>query len=315
MDDTVDLVIIGSGPAGYVAAIYAGRANIKTNLFEGFTNFYPGGQLMTTTLVENFPGFPNGILGPDLMMSMKAQAKKFGVIFINDDVLDLSLSSWPYSVKGSRKSCLAKSIILATGAEPIKLQIPGVEEFWQRGVSTCAVCDGAAPIFKNKDLYVIGGGESAIEEALFLTKFASKVFIVHRRDRLKASSIMSAKAMSHPKIEVLWNTEIIEILGDKVVTKVKLKNNVSHDKHEYDAAGVFFAIGHKPNTGFLKGQISLSESGHIIVKGRSSKTNVDGVFAAGDVQDERYRQAITAAGSGCIAALDAIKWLEEKGYL
>lgn len=311
MKESLDLIIIGSGPAGYCAAIYAGRANIKCILFEGSS---PGGQLMSTTLVENFPGFQNGVLGPDLMMNMREQAQKFKVRLLSEEVIDISFDSWPYLVKGKKSSFLTKSIIIATGAESKKLNIEGVDRFWQKGVSTCAVCDGAAPIFKNKDLYVIGGGESAIEEALFLTKFAKMVYIVHRRDRLKASNIMATKAMNHPKIEILWNTEITEILGNDVVTKVRLKNNVDNRDQIRDAAGIFFAIGHKPNTDFLK-KLSINENGYIITIGRTTKTNIDGVFAAGDVQDERYRQAICAAGSGCMAALDVLKWLEEKGIL
>lgn len=315
--DIKNLVIIGSGPAGYTAAIYTARAGIETILFEGFKSGIPGGQLMTTTIVENFPGFKDGIMGAELMENMKKQALRFDVKVLKKDVDAIDLQKDPYEIIFSDGKILTRSIIIATGATPKRLSIKGAgdNEFWQKGVSTCAVCDGAAPIFRDKEIFVIGGGDSAAEEALFLTKFAKKVFIVHRRDRLRASNILAKKAMEHPKIEVLWNTEIIEILGDKIVKEVVLLNNQTNERKKTSAGGVFFAIGHIPNTSFLKDQIVLDDRGYILIKKSSSQTNKEGVFACGDVQDPVYRQAIVASGSGCMAALDAQKWLLEKGYL
>ncbi len=310
-----NLVIIGSGPAGYTSAIYAARANLNPILFEGFMAGVAGGLLMTTTEVENFPGFPDGIFGPDLMGRMKNQALKYKTTILTEDIINIDLSSHPFILKGSKTSLESNAVILATGSNPKKLDIPGANEFWQRGVSTCATCDGALPIFRNKDLFVIGGGDSAIEEAIFLTRFASKIFIVHRKDALRASKIMSLRASSNPKIEIIFNTELKEIFGDKAVNGVLLKNNVTQKETKVSASGVFFAIGHTPNTAFLKNQITLNENGYILVRKGSTHTNKEGVFAAGDVQDFVYRQAITAAASGCMAALDAQKWLEEKGFL
>lgn len=311
----VNLVIIGSGPAGYTASIYSARANLAPVLFEGFMSGLPGGLLMTTTDVENFPGFPEGIIGPALMDKLRSQAKKYKTVILSEDVLSVDLSSHPFTINGSKTKLQTNALIIATGSTPKKLDIPGVKEFWQKGVSTCATCDGALPIFRNKNIVVIGGGDSAVEEAIFLTRFASKVFIVHRKDVLKASKIMALRAMDNPKIEVIWNTEVKEIFGDKVVNGVLLKNNVTNKETRFETSGVFFAIGHAPNTAFLKGQVTLNENGYILVRKGSSHTNVEGVFAAGDVQDFVYKQAITAAGSGCMAALDALKWLEEGGYL
>lgn len=310
-----NLVIIGSGPAGYTAAIYSARANLEPVLFEGFLSGLAGGPLMTTTEVENFPGFPEAIFGPDLMERMRKQAKNYKTTFLQEDVVELDLSSQPFIVKGSKTIFETNAVIVATGANPKKLDVPGSKEFWQKGVSTCATCDGALPIFKNKELFVIGGGDSAVEEALFLTRFASKVFIVHRKDTLRASKIMALRATNNHKIEIIWNSELDEILGDQTVKAVVLKNNVDQKKVKLSAGGVFFAIGHSPNTAFLKGQLALNENGYILTKSGSSHTSVKGVFAAGDVQDFVYRQAITAAASGCMAALDAQKWLEEKGHL
>ena len=312
-----DLVIIGSGPAAYTAAIYTARANIKTVLYEGFYSGIPGGQLMTTTMVENFPGFPEGIMGSDLMANMKNQAKRFDVDIISEDVKNVDLSKHPLIVNGSKTSFEASSIRVATGATAKRADIKGASdnEFWQKGVSACAICDGAAPIFKNKNVYVIGGGDSALEEAIFLTRFASKVFIVHRRDKLRASDIMIKKASNNPKVEMLLNSEITSVLGDKIVNSVVIKDNISGDENRHDAAGVFFAIGHTPNVSFLNGQITLNKRGYIDVKDCTTYTNIEGVFAAGDVQDYKYKQAITAAGSGCMAALDVERWLTEKGIL
>lgn len=311
------IVIIGSGPAGYTAAIYAGRANLEPVLFEGFMSGPAGGQLMTTTDVENYPGFPEGILGPNMMENFKKQAVRFSTKVLTEDVQLVDLSSYPYLVKGVKSSFRANAIIIATGATAKRLDIPGArdKEYWQKGVTACAVCDGAAPIFKNKFLFVVGGGDSAVEEAIFLTKYGSKVFIVHRRDALRASKIMIERALQHPKIEVLWNKKIVEVFGDQIVKGVVLKDTQTAAETKYEAGGVFFAIGHLPNTEFLKGQIKVSDQGYIVVDKGSTYTNVEGVFAAGDVQDPIYRQAVTAAGSGCMAALDAERWLSNKGYI
>lgn len=309
------LIIIGSGPAGYTAAIYAARANLHPLLFEGFFSGPAGGQLMTTTDVENYPGFPQGILGPELMHLFREQAARFGTEIISEDVVSVDLSKRPFLVKTGSMEVEAESLIIATGATAKRLQIEGCgdEEFWQRGVSACAVCDGAAPIFKNQPLFVIGGGDSAVEEALFLTKYGSRVFIVHRRDELRASKIMAERALKHPKIEVLWNSEIVKVAGDQRVRKVVIKREGKGELEEKEAAGVFFAIGHQPNTAFLNGQLETNSVGYILVKPGLTHTSKEGVFAVGDVQDARYRQAITAAGSGCMGALDAEKWLGEQG--
>lgn len=309
------VVIVGSGPAGHTAAIYTSRANLNPLLYEGFMSGVAGGQLMTTTDVENFPGFPNGILGPEMMDAFRNQAMKFGTTILTEDVKSIDLTKRPFEVIGSKKSVLADSIIIATGATAKRLDIKGARdgEFWQKGVTACAVCDGAAPIFRNKHLYVIGGGDSAVEEAVFLTKFGSKVFIVHRRDEFRASKIMAKRAMEHPKIEILWSHVVEEVKGDSIVRSVVLKNLNTNELREAEAAGVFFAIGHQPNTAFLNGQLALDETGYIKVTPGTTYTNIAGVFAAGDVQDRVYRQAITAAGSGCMAAIDCEKWLTEEG--
>lgn len=308
------IVIIGSGPAGYCAAIYAARANLTPVLFEGFMSGPSGGQLMTTTEVENFPGFPKGIMGPELMMQFREQAIRFGTQVLTEDVVNVDLSARPFKVQGTKTEVLAESVIISTGATAKRLDIEGAKDgqFWQKGVTACAVCDGAAPIFRNQPLFVIGGGDSAVEEAVFLTKFASKVYIVHRRDTLRASKIMAQRAMSHPKIEILWNSAIDQILGDTIVRQVIVRNLLSNETVQMQAGGVFFAIGHQPNTAFLKGQLKLNDAGYILVRD-GTHTSVEGVFAAGDVQDWIYRQAITAAGSGCMAALDAERWLSHKG--
>lgn len=311
----VDLVIIGSGPAGYTAGIYTARANLETVLFEGFFSGTSGGQLMTTTLVENFPGFPDGIMGPELMQKMKKQAQNCGIEVLPEDVQSIDINFYPFIVKGSKTSFQTKSIIIATGAKAKRTDIPGTldNEFWQKGVSACAICDGAAPIFRDKEVYVIGGGDSAAEEGIFLTKFAKKVYIVVRKEKLKASDIMAKRVFANPKIEVIFNAEIIKVLGDKVVTHVIVRKTDQKNEEKREAAGVFFAIGHEPNTTFLNGAVKMDERGYILVKQGSTCTNVPGVFAAGDVQDHKYRQAITAAGSGCMAALDVERWLSEKG--
>ncbi|WP_194844395.1 thioredoxin-disulfide reductase [Candidatus Clavichlamydia salmonicola] len=306
------LIIIGSGPAGHTAAIYAARANLAPLLFEGFFSGISGGQLMTTTEVENFPGFPEGITGPALMDLIKKQAGRFGTTFLQKDVTAVDFSIRPFKIFSKNEEFTADAVIIATGAAAKKIDIPGAGEdgFWQKGVTACAVCDGANPMFRNKPLFVIGGGDSAAEEAMFLTKYASTVFVVHRRDSLRASKIMADRLVAHPKVKMLWNSAITAIHGDKVVRSVTVKNLLNNVEKEEESAGVFFAIGHKPNTDFLNNQLELNPQGYIQVTD-GTKTSIEGVFAAGDVYDHRYRQAISAAGSGCMAALDAEKWLQE----
>lgn len=315
--EKVKLVIIGSGPAGYTSAIYASRANLEPVLFEGFHSGTPGGQLMITTDVENYPGFPEGIQGPELMLTFRKQAERFGTRVHTDDVVKVDLSAHPYKIEGNKHSYLAESVIIATGASANRLDIPGTRdgEFWQRGVTACAVCDGAMPIFRNKKLYVIGGGDSACEEALFLTKFGSTVYIVHRRDELRASKIMQQRAMNHPKVEILWDTVLSKVEGDDVVRSVVLKNVKTGEEETQDAGGVFFAVGHTPNTAFLEGQLDLHDNGYIKVVNGSCRTSKELVFACGDVQDFTYRQAVTAAGTGCMAAIEVERDLSEKGVI
>jgi thioredoxin reductase (NADPH) len=305
------LIIVGSGPAAYTAAIYAARANLEPIIFEGFYSGVAGGQLMTTTEVENFPGFPEGVTGPELMDLMKKQAQKFGTKILPEDVVSVDLSRKPFKVNGSSTHFTTDSLVLATGATAKRLDVPGTldGQFWQKGVTACAVCDGAAPLFRQKDLYVVGGGDTAIEEALFLTKYAKHVYIIHRRDELRASKIMAKRALDNPKVTVLWNSVLKEVTGDTVVRHVVIENVLTNERKTYEAGGLFFAIGHTPNTGFLNNQIDLHETGYISVKPGTTRTSVEGVFAAGDVQDAQYRQAITAAGSGCMAALDAERHL------
>ena len=310
------LVIIGSGPAGFTAAIYASRANLYPTLFEGFLSGPSGGQLMTTTEVENYPGFPQGILGPEMMGLFRTQAERFGTMVLTEDVLSVDLSKRPFLVQGSTTRLLAEAIIIATGATAKRLDIEGTRdgELWQKGVTACAICDGAAPIFRNRPLFVIGGGDSAVEEAVFLTKFASRVFIVHRRNQLRASKIMVERALKHPKIEILWNSTLEKVEGDQIVRKVTLKNHETNSLDEREAGGVFFAIGHQPNTQFLQGQLQTDKAAYVVVQ-KGTHTSIEGVFAAGDVQDHVYRQAVTAAGSGCMAALDAERWLVDQGLI
>lgn len=313
--DKKKLVIIGSGPAAFTAAVYAARANLQPMLFEGFMSGPTGGQLMTTTEVENYPGFPKGISGPELMEQFREQSLRFGTVHKAEDVESVDLSKRPFLVKGAETKVLAESLIIATGATAKRLDIEGARdgEFWQKGVTACAVCDGAAPIFRDKPLFVIGGGDTAVEEAIFLTKYGSKVFMVHRRDELRASKIMAERALHHPKIQVLWDSAIVKIVGDQVVRKVVVQNLKTQKQEEKEAGGVFFAIGHTPNTAFLDGQLKVNDAGYILVKPGSTYTSKEGVFAAGDVQDWVYRQAVTAAGTGCMAALDAERWLSAAG--
>jgi thioredoxin reductase (NADPH) len=307
--DIENVIIIGSGPAGYTAAIYAARAEMKPLLFEGQSlGGQPGGQLMLTTEVENFPGFPDGMMGPEMMQKFKAQAERFETRIIPQDVTQVDFSSRPFKVVSGDKEYQAHSVIICTGAQAMWLGVPGEETYQGKGVSACATCDGF--FFRDKEIVVVGGGDSALEEANFLTKFASKVTIMVRRDEFRASKIMQQRAKDNPKIEIMWNTSVIEILGDdQKMTGLKIVNNVSKEESEFTASGLFVAIGHKPNTGIFKGQLDLDDKGYILVTPGTSKTSVEGVFAGGDVTDHIYRQAITAAGTGCKAALDAERFV------
>ena len=302
-----NLVIIGSGPAGLTAAIYAARANLSPLLIEGWQS---GGQLTTTTEVENYPGFSKGIMGPELMKEMRGQAERFGTEFLTGDVSAVDLSRRPFRLTIDREQTLeAGALILATGASAIQLGLPNEQRLTGHGVSTCATCDGY--FFRGQDLVVVGGGDSAVEEAIFLTKFARTVTLVHRRDKLRASKIMQDRAMRNEKISFSWNSVVEDILGKDLVTGVRLKNIVTGAFTELACAGVFVAIGHRPNTDLFKGQLEMDEKGYVLTS-RGTATSVAGLFAAGDVQDTQYRQAITAAGSGCMAAIDAERFLERE---
>lgn len=307
MDEVRNLIIIGSGPAGYTAAVYAARANLKPLVIEGVQS---GGALMTTTEVENFPGFPDGVMGPELMDNMRKQAERFGAEFMNGWVNKVDLGKRPFTLEVEGHGTLqAETLIVSTGASAKLLGIPGEKENIGRGVSTCATCDGF--FFRGKKIIVVGGGDSAMEEANFLTRFATEVRIVHRRNELRASKIMQDRARGNEKI--VWSlnrTPLAVVAGEKGVTGLKVKNNETGEEEILETDGIFVAIGHKPNTEFLEGQIETDELGYIVVKPGTSETNVEGVFACGDVQDHKYRQAITAAGSGCMAALDCEKFLE-----
>ncbi len=309
------IIIIGSGPAGYTAAIYAARANLSPLLFEGFYAGPAGGQLMTTTEVENYPGFPDGITGPELMANFRKQGERFGTQYITKDVDSVDLSVHPFKVVSQKITYEADALIIATGATAKRLDVEGTRdgEFWQKGVSACAVCDGAMPLFKEKDLFVVGGGDTAVEEALFLTKYAKQVFLVHRRDELRASQIMGDRLKKHPKVKILWNQKLVKVEGSATVESVTLESTVDQKQTNLPAGGVFFAIGHTPNTAFLASQVSMDPTGYLVVEKGSTRTNIEGVYACGDVQDPHYRQAVSAAGSGCMAALDVERWLAEKG--
>lgn len=302
-----DLIIIGSGPAGYTAGLYASRADLDPLLFEGIQR---GGQLMITTDVENYPGFPDGIMGPDLMENFRKQTERFGTRLMTSDITRVDFSTRPFKVWEGQVEYEANAIIVATGASAMWLGIPGEERLTGRGVSACATCDGF--FFREKELVVVGGGDSAMEEALFLTKFATKVTVIHRRDEFRASRIMATRVLEHPKIEVLWNTSVTEVLGEDSVTGVTLKDTVSGDARPFATDGVFVAIGHKPNTEIFRDQLVLDEAGYIVIDDKTTATSVEGVFAAGDVADHVYRQAVTAAGTGCQAAIDAERWLAEQ---
>ena len=310
MSDVKELVIIGSGPAGHTAAIYAARANLRPFMFEGYAAGGPaGGQLTTTTEVENFPGFPEAVEGPELMRLFREQSARFGTEMVGEDVSEVDFSKQLFTVKSENREVKTKAVIIATGATARRMGVPNEEKMWNNGMSACAVCDGALPFFRNQPLMVIGGGDTAVEEATYLTKFGSVVYLVHRRDELRASKIMQKRALENEKIEIMWNTVLEDAVGEQFVTGAQIKNVKSMEVKEIPVAGIFYAIGHTPNTQAFKGQIDLDESGYIKVKEGTQETSVEGVFAAGDVQDHKYRQAVTAAGSGCAAALEAERWL------
>jgi thioredoxin reductase (NADPH) len=307
------LVIIGSGPAGHTAAIYAARAALSPLMYEGFMagGVAPGGQLTTTTEVENFPGFPTGISGPDLMDRMRQQSINCGTRILTETVNKVDLSKRPFTIFSEDEETNAQAIIITTGATARRMGVPNEEKLWQNGISACAVCDGALPMFRDQALVVIGGGDSAMEEAMHLAKFGSKVYVVHRRDELRASKTMQDRVLKNPKIEVVWNSILMDVDGDKLLEVVKLKDVKTGKEFEIQAKGLFYAVGHDPNTKFLDSQLSMDESGYLITKPGTTQTSVEGVFAAGDVQDKTYRQAVTSAGTGCMAALEAEKYLEQ----
>ncbi len=317
MSEHTSVLIIGSGPSGLTAAIYTARAQLNPIVIEGepsSTTDQPGGQLMLTTDIENFPGFPEAITGPELMGNMRAQAARFGADLRVTKVQKLDATSRPFKAwltDDVEPSITADTVILATGARSLMMGVPGEERLLSHGLSTCATCDGF--FFRGQDIAVVGGGDSAIEEATFLTRFASSVTIVHRRDSLRASKIMQDRAFKNEKIKFAWNTQVVEVLGDEKVSGMKVKDTISGEERVLDVTGIFVAIGHIPNTTLVTGQVDLEENGYVRT-GIGSFTNIEGLFAAGDVQDHVYRQAITSAGSGCIAAIDAERWLEAQGH-
>ena len=313
------VIIIGSGPAGLTAAIYTSRANLEPLLIEGepsSNSDQPGGQLMLTTDVENFPGFPTGIMGPELMANFREQAARFGTEILTSKVSKVDLSQRPFKVwigdSTTEPTYLAESIIVSTGAQSLMLGLEAEKRLLGHGLSTCATCDGF--FFRDQDIAVVGGGDSAVEEAMFLSRFAATVTIIHRRDELRASKIMQDRAHENPKIKFIWNTVVEDILGESSVEGLALRNLLTEERSTVGFTGVFVAIGHRPSTDLFKGQLDLKENGYLITQGSSSKTNIEGVFASGDVQDDYYRQAITAAGSGCMAAIDAERFLEDQGH-
>ncbi|MGI5162533.1 thioredoxin-disulfide reductase [Microbispora sp. CA-102843] len=305
MSDVRNVIIIGSGPAGYTAAVYTARADLKPLVFEGSVT--AGGALMNTTDVENFPGFPDGIMGPDLMDNFRKQAERFGAELVADDVVEVDLEANPKVVKTYTDTYYAKTVILATGSGYRELGLENEKRLSGRGVSWCATCDGF--FFRDQDIVVVGGGDTAMEEAIFLTRFAKSVTVIHRRDSLRASKIMQDRAFANEKIRFVWDSEVADVLGEERVSGVRVRNVKTGEESDLPVGGVFVAIGHEPRTDLVKGQVDLDEQGYIVVDSPSTRTNIDGVFAAGDVVDHIYRQAITAAGTGCAAALDAERWL------
>lgn len=313
-----NVVIIGSGPAAWTAAIYAARANLSPVVYEGepMGTMLPGGQLMTTTEVENFPGFPEGITGPALMERMREQALRFGVRVVSEQVQAIDTGQHPFRLTPSYgDGCTAMTVIVATGANAKWLGLPNEERLAQTGggVSACAVCDGALPFFRGKRVAVVGGGDTAMEESLYLTKFASEVVIVHRREAFRASRVMIDRALASPKIRVEWNSQVVDVLGYDEITGIRLEDTVTGGRRDLEVGGLFVAIGHTPNTGFLEGQLDLTAHGYIKTKPWRTATDIEGLFAAGDAMDDYYRQAITAAGTGCMAALEAERWLAHQG--
>ena len=310
MNEVRELVIVGSGPAGLTAALYAARADLRPVVIEGAE---AGGQLMLTTDVENYPGFPDGILGPELMMKFREQAERFGAEFVTADVDRVDLSASPFGAWVGSTEYRSEALIIATGASARMLGLPSEARLLGHGVSTCATCDGF--FFREKDIAVVGGGDSAIEEALFLTKFASQVTIVHRRDELRASKIMQDRAFANPKIDFKWNSVVTDVGGDGTVDVLHLRDTRTNDASELDVGGLFVAIGHDPNTKLFEGQVDLDENGYVVLPHTGSTlTSVDGVFAAGDAADHVYRQAVTAAGTGCMAAIEAERWIEARRH-
>ncbi|WOK99108.1 hypothetical protein Cni_G07820 [Canna indica] len=313
-----NLVIIGSGPAGYTAAIYAARANIKPVVFEGYqVGGVPGGQLMTTTEVENFPGFPDGITGPDLMDRMRRQAERWGAELFQEDVEFIDVQNNPFTIRSSEREVKCHSVIVATGATAKRLRLPREDEFWSRGISACAICDGASPLFKGQALAVIGGGDTATEETLYLTKYARHVHLLVRKNQLRASKAMQDRVFNNPNVTVHFNTEAVDVVSNSKgqMSGVLVKRSDTGEESVLEVKGLFYGIGHTPNSQLLEGQIELDNSGYILVKEGTAKTSVEGVFAAGDVQDHEWRQAVTAAGSGCVAALSVERYLASNNLL
>ncbi len=311
MSEVRDVIIIGSGPAGLTAAVYTARANLRPLVIEGepsSSSDQPGGQLMLTTEVENYPGFVDGIMGPELMASFRAQAARFGTEYLTAKVTRVDFSARPFGVWVGDQEYRAHTVIVSTGARALTLGLSSEQDLMGHGVSTCATCDGF--FFRGEEIAVVGGGDSALEEAIFLTKFADKVSVIHRRKELRASKIMQDRAFKNNKIEFVWDSRVTEVLGDGAVAGIKVLNTVTGEESELPVAGLFVAIGHVPNTDIFKGALDMEDSGYLITEPGTTRTNVDGVFACGDVQDHVYRQAVTAAGSGCMAAIDAERWLE-----